>query len=112
MLLHAVLTASLNMVFNEVTMNTHRDLHPDSKIIDALGGATKLAELLGYDKTHGGIQRIQNWKTRGIPSSVKIAHPELFLTDLIERAKATDDTQGEAGGSISKNTKESRAIAF
>lgn len=47
------------------------------QIIDELGGATKVAELLGYEK-HGGVQRVQNWKERGIPASVLLAHQHLF----------------------------------
>lgn len=50
----------------------------DKKLIDDLGGPTKVAELLGYDK-HGGVQRVQNWMTRGIPPKVKLEHPDLFL---------------------------------
>ena len=95
------------MVFNRVTMIKHTELHPDSKIIDDLGGPSKLSELLGYDKTHGGVQRIQNWKKRGIPSSVKISHPELFMTELIDRIKSSDDVQPPVGGS-SRKTKEAR----
>lgn len=102
-----VLTGGINMVFNSITMIKHTELHPDSKIIDDLGGPSKLAELLGYDKTHGGVQRIQNWKKRGIPSSVKIAHPELFMTELIDRIKASDDSQPPVGGTVRK-TKEAK----
>lgn len=109
MLLHVVFDFYINMVFNRGTMIKHTELHPDSKIIDDLGGASKLAELLGYDKTHGGVQRIQNWKTRGIPSSVKIEHPDLFMTDLIDRIKASDDTQPPVGGTVRK-TKENKAV--
>jgi len=50
----------------------------DKQIIEDLGGPAKVAELLGYDK-HGGVQRVQNWTTRGIPPKVKIEHPDLFL---------------------------------
>jgi hypothetical protein len=53
-------------------------MSPDKQLIDDLGGPTKVAELLGYDK-HGGVQRVQNWTTRGIPPKVKLEHPELFL---------------------------------
>jgi hypothetical protein len=88
-------------------MIKHADLHSDSKIIDDLGGPSKLAELLGYDKTSGGVQRIQNWKKRGIPSSVKITRPDLFMTDLIDRIKASDDTQNNPGG-VSKRAKRSK----
>ena len=94
------------MVFNRTMMIKHSELHPDSKTIDDLGGPSKLAELLGYDKTHGGVQRIQNWKKRGIPSSVKIAHPELFMTDLIDRIKATDDVQNATGGRSERRRKD------
>jgi len=50
----------------------------DKKLIEDLGGPAKVAELLGYDK-HGGVQRVHNWLTRGIPPKVKLAHPDLFL---------------------------------
>jgi hypothetical protein len=89
----------LNMVFNEGTMSKHTKLHPDSKIIDGLGGPTKVAERLGYDKTTGGVQRVQNWRSRGIPAEVKINFPELFMTDLIDRIKSSDDVQSPAGTS-------------
>jgi hypothetical protein len=72
------------MVFNlgqeppsESAMNT------DSDLIDHLGGPAKVAELLGFDK-HGGTQRVQNWKTRGIPAAVKLAYPSVFLSDKNE----------------------------
>ena len=56
----------------------------DASLIQALGGATKVAELLGYDKGHGGVQRVQNWITRGIPAAVKVQYPEIFLGRLQE----------------------------
>lgn len=52
---------------------------PDAKLIEDLGGAAKVAELLGYDKTQGGIQRVHNWISRGIPPAVKLQRPDLFL---------------------------------
>lgn len=54
------------------------EMADDSKIIDDLGGAAKVAELLGYDVKHGGVQRVQNWKTRGIPPKVRLERPDLF----------------------------------
>ena len=66
-------------------------IHPDSKIIDRLGGPTKLANRLNYEK--GGAQRVQNWRVRGIPPQVKIDHPDLFLMDLADRVRAMDDPQ-------------------
>ena len=56
----------------------------DAKRIDALGGPANLARLLGYDQF--GIQRVHNWKSRGIPSKVKLERPDLFLVP-IEQAK-------------------------
>jgi hypothetical protein len=50
----------------------------DKQQILSLGGPTKVAELLGLDKTSGGVQRVQNWMTRGIPAQVKLDHPDLF----------------------------------
>lgn len=52
----------------------------DAELIKALGGPTRVAERLGYDKATGGVQRVQNWIARGIPSKVKLDHPEIFLS--------------------------------
>lgn len=70
----------------------------DSKLIDSLGGTAKVAELLGYDKA-GGPQRVHHWRTRGIPSAVKLQRPDLFLKDLIGQ-------QGDA-----KPAKATKAVA-
>lgn len=51
----------------------------DRELIKALGGPAKVAELLGFDKAQGGVQRVQNWLERGIPSKVKLDHPHIFL---------------------------------
>lgn len=53
--------------------------HSDAQLIADLGGAAKVAELLGLDKGKGGVQRVHNWIARGIPAAVKLAHPALFL---------------------------------
>ena len=50
--------------------------------IESLGGPAKVCELLGYEKD-GGVQRVQNWTTRGIPSDVKLKFPEIFLPELM-----------------------------
>lgn len=119
MLLHGVFAFCLNMVFNRA-MSKHYELHPDAKVIADLGGPTKVAELLEYDKAHGGVQRVQNWMKRGIPSHVKLNRPDLFLTDLIDRMKAADDVQAPVGapdrkakrkgGTTAKKVKETRAV--
>lgn len=54
----------------------------DKDLIRSLGGPTRVAELLSLDKTKGGVQRVANWMSRGIPASVKLAHLEIFLPEL------------------------------
>jgi hypothetical protein len=54
---------------------------PDQKLIAALGGPAKVAVLLGLPK-YGGVQRVQNWTVRGIPSAVKVQYPDLFMPEL------------------------------
>lgn len=48
--------------------------HPDAARIDQLGGPTKVAERLGIATRPGAVQRVSNWKTRGIPAAVKLKH--------------------------------------
>lgn len=48
----------------------------DKKIIEQLGGTSQVAKLI-----KSSPQRVHNWKNRGIPASVKLAYPELFLID-------------------------------
>lgn len=60
----------------------------DKDRIKALGGPTKVAELLGYDKAKGGVQRVQNWLERGIPPAVKVEFPHIFLAEASAEAKA------------------------
>jgi hypothetical protein len=52
--------------------------HPDKAIIDALGGAAEVARKLGLDPANGGVQRVHNWTTRGIPDAVKWNHQDIF----------------------------------
>jgi hypothetical protein len=46
----------------------------DKDLIENLGGSAKVAQELGYT-----VQRVQNWKDRGIPAKVKLDRPDLFL---------------------------------
>ena len=68
--IHAALTDAVNMVCNPLVS--------DSDLIEKLGGSSALAKRLGYPLV-GGVQRVQNWKRRGIPPRVKLEWPELFL---------------------------------
>lgn len=45
----------------------------DKDLIESLGGPAKLAARLGYS-----VQRVQNWKERGIPAQVRLDHPDVF----------------------------------
>jgi hypothetical protein len=53
----------------------------DQALIKKLGGPRAVSDLLGYERD-GGVQRVQNWMSRGIPASIKLAHPDLFLPGL------------------------------
>lgn len=55
----------------------------DKEKIEQLGGATIVAQKTGYS-----VQRVQNWKTRGIPAKEKIKFPEMFLSQKNEQAIA------------------------
>lgn len=69
-------------------------LQKDIQIITALGGPSKVAELLRLPKK-GGQQRVQNWLARGIPAHVKVERPDLFMPELVQ-APAAPNTQGLA----------------
>ncbi len=49
----------------------------DAELIETLGGAAALAKRLGY-KNPDGARRVHNWKSRGIPAQVRLAHPAIF----------------------------------
>lgn len=63
--------------------------HEDAALIDLLGGPTVLARALGFD-SRIGVQRVQNWKYRGIPEIERLRNPEVFTPP------ANDDHQAEA----------------
>ncbi|HRL22810.1 MAG TPA: hypothetical protein PLP85_13665 [Alcaligenes sp.] len=66
-------------------------------IITSMGGPTKVARLLGFGQTPGAVQRVSNWKKRGIPSRVLLEHAALFrpyLSLLGYLAQDPDNTPG------------------
>jgi hypothetical protein len=87
----------INMVFNVCIIQFYWEntMSDDKKLIEELGGPSKLCELLGYAK-HGGVQRVQNWLVRGIPPKVKLERPELFLN----RASELVNTEASASDSV------------
>jgi hypothetical protein len=47
-------------------------------LIDAAGGDMAFARFLGIEEREGVAQRVNNWKRRGIPSSVVLEHYDAF----------------------------------
>jgi hypothetical protein len=48
-----------------------------TQIIDALGGSAKVSRDLGF-RPESGLQRVNNWKTRGISAKVLLNNLEYF----------------------------------
>lgn len=66
--------------------------HPDAELIDQLGGSAAVATLLGYEGV-GRVQRVQNWKYRGMPDAVKLRlryelRPDIFSPASTEQSDA------------------------
>lgn len=100
LLINAAFAFCINMVFN-VVMDTNKVDHSDWRLIASLGGPAKVARLLGYD-AHGGTQRVQNWRYRGIPAEVKLEFPHLFLSDLVKkRPRSRPSAPQEGAGAAS-----------
>ena len=60
-----------------------------AQIIDALGGSAKVARDLGFDPDRG-VQRVNNWKERGIPPEILLDHSRYFsrVKALIKEARS------------------------
>ena len=54
----------------------------DAELIELHGGSTKLAKKMGLTGKWV-VQRVHNWKTRGIPANVKLKYPGLFLAQEV-----------------------------
>lgn len=55
----------------------------DADLIIKHGGPSKVAKLLGFD-SRVGTQRVHNWMKRGIPSSIKVKFPHLFMSQVVQ----------------------------
>ena len=96
------------MVFN-TGMDTTKNNASDIELIKALGGPTKVAGLLQYNKAAGGVQRVQNWLTRGIPSAVKLKFPEIFLrVSTTTFVKTINNSSGTDRRLTERRSKDSR----
>jgi hypothetical protein len=60
---------------------TKSEITKDRALIRRLGGATRLARMLGFQMP-GGAARVNNWRTRGIPPAVKLQFPDWLLPEL------------------------------
>ena len=58
-------------------MNKPTLMHEDAKLIDSLGGPAELARTLGY-RMPGSVQRVQNWKYRGIPEVIRLRRTDVL----------------------------------
>ena len=65
------------MVFNRAMETKTIDPSDDWELIQAIGGPAVVARLLGFKLPHG-IQRVHNWKKRGIPARILLDHPKVF----------------------------------
>ena len=87
--LDIALTQIKHSVYNRVMSNALKpQLEADRALIQALGGPTQRAKLLGLSH-RGSVQRVQNGTVRGIPPAVKLAHPQVFLRDLVNTESST-----------------------
>ncbi|SAL26050.1 hypothetical protein AWB66_01507 [Caballeronia telluris] len=59
-------------------MDTKPNITADRKLIESLGGSAQVAKTLNFGL--GGVQRVDNWKRRGIPAAVKLDWPHIFLS--------------------------------
>ena len=73
--------------------------NPARTLIQSLGGPTRVAELLGYDKQKGGVQRVANWQGRGIPAEVRLNRPDIFPPEVrdLHRAEAAPKQEAAHG---------------
>ena len=76
-------------------MDTTTSLEADRDRIKELGGPANVARLLNFDLRRGGIQRVQNWIARGIPSHIKVKHPDIFMRGTA-KPEATAGAEGGA----------------
>lgn len=50
----------------------------DAELIKHYGGPSRIAAMLGWHESRA-VQRIHNWRSRGIPARVKLQFPHIFL---------------------------------
>lgn len=54
------------------------DATESAAIIEKAGGAAAFAKLIGISEERWAIQRVVNWKSRGIPPAVVLKHQQII----------------------------------
>jgi hypothetical protein len=67
--------------------NGDMDANESAALIERAGGPTAFGKLLGIDEGDGWVQRVSNWRTRGIPSAVIVEHYETIQSLRAERRR-------------------------
>lgn len=62
------------------------DANLSRQVIDAAGGCVAFARLIRIDAAPGVAQRVNNWRTRGIPAQVVLDNIDL-IRELIKDAE-------------------------
>jgi len=75
------------MAFNASMNQPTTAMHKDSELIDKLGGPAEVARKLGFEMPKG-IQRVQNWKYRGIPPYTRVTRTDVFGSAPKRRRRA------------------------
>lgn len=63
-------------------------MHPHAQLIDRLGGSKAVARALELTSP-GSLQRVSNWKRRGIPELLMLKRPDVFAECAAESEQAT-----------------------
>lgn len=69
-------------------MNRPKKISPDAVVIDQLGGPAQLAKRLGLSGVNA-VQRVWNWRQRGIPARVLLDHADVFAKACSSAAAAS-----------------------
>ncbi|SEO78680.1 hypothetical protein SAMN05216316_1098 [Nitrosovibrio sp. Nv6] len=70
-----ILFDKLHILF--IIIHTMKKFNKYAQIINSLGGSAQVARDLNFSPENG-VQRVNNWKSRGIPSRVLLNHKEYF----------------------------------
>jgi hypothetical protein len=72
--------------------NVGMDTHPDSQIIDRLGGTAAVARMCNVKQPS-----VSEWRTRGIPAArrqyLELLHPQAFSADAANESAGDADAE-------------------